>query len=357
MPSKPFVRNPSLGKRPFYVGVDLGGTNIKIGVVDSEAKVFYRHSIPTEHERGPDDAVGRMGQAVCEAISALGLKPKKDVPRVGLGSPGTMDIPRGMLLEPVNLPSWRQYPLRDRLSEACHLPVAFENDANAAAYGEKWGGAGRKAHSLVLLTLGTGVGCGIIIGDLILDGEHSHGGECGHILVNPAPDAARCGCGKTGCLEAYASATGLVGHVVKQIDSGVPTVLAERHRAGEKIDGLAIAQAAEAGDDLALKAIDETARWLGIGIVTLMHTIDPAMVVLGGAMTFGGLKNPIGKAFLERIITEVKRRAFPTPAERTIIRFAQLGGDAGFIGAAGIARLEHLKLRPEGLPSPKRRLK
>ena len=355
MPPKPYVRDPSAGKKPFYVGVDLGGTNIKVGVVDSNAKVFYRHSIPTEHDRGPDNGVERMARAVHDAIAALQLKPKRDVARVGLGSPGTMDIPHGMLLEPVNLPTWRQFPLRDRLSEECGLPVAFENDANAAAYGEKWAGAGRKAHSIVLLTLGTGVGCGIIIGDLILDGEHSHGGESGHILVNPADDAPRCGCGKTGCLEAYGSATGLIRHVVERIDRGADSVLAQRHRAGEKIDGLAIAEAAEGGDALALSAIEETARWLGIGIVTLMHTIDPTMVILGGAMTFGGARHQLGRSFLERISAEVQRRAFPTLAKKTLIRFAQLGGDAGFIGAAGIARLEHLHLRPEGLPSPKSR--
>jgi glucokinase len=355
MNRKPFVRSLNDAQRPFYVGIDLGGTNIKLGVVDSTGATFYRHSIPTEHERGADDGAQRMGQAVRDAMTTLSLRPKRDVACVGLGSPGTMDIPRGMLLQPVNLPSWRQYPLRDRVAEQCGLPVTFENDANAAAYGEHWVGGGRQYHSLVLLTLGTGVGCGIIIGDMILDGEHSHGGESGHVLVDPSDDAPLCGCGKRGCLEAYASATGLVSRVRTMIDAGRKTSLTARLKAGATLDGLTVAQAAEAGDALALSAIMEGARWLGIGIVTLMHTIDPNVVLLGGAMTFGGERHPLGKKFLARIQEEVGRRAFPVLAQNTKIRYAKLGGNAGYIGAAGIARLEHLGLRPAGLPSPKRK--
>ena len=334
---------------PFFVGLDLGGTNIKVGVVDDGGRPLSWLSIPTDPDKGPEDAAARMGQAVKQAVDQAGLEPSA-VARVGLGSPGTMDIPAGMLIEPVNLKGWDYFPIRDRVSHHAGLPVAFINDAAAAAYGEYWIGAGREFHSLVLFTLGTGIGCGIIIGDLSIDGENSHGAECGHIIVDYAEDARLCGCGQPGHLEAYASATALS----RRADEVLSTRLREKTSLRQRIDqeqqkpeedrrGVPelVAAEAEAGDPLAMNLILETARYLGIGIVNLMHTIDPNGVLLGGAMTFGGNDSEVGRKFLDRIKQEVNRRAFGVLAERTTIDFATLGGDAGYIGAAGIARVEH----------------
>jgi glucokinase len=219
--------------------------------------------------------------------------------------------------------------------------VTFANDANAAGYGEFWVGSAQGASSLVLLTLGTGVGGGIIIGEVNVEGAHSHGSECGHILVDPAPNARMCPCGQPGHLEAYTSATSLKAMVRERIAAGATGSLAAAVAAGEDLTPILIAREAERGDPLATDVLMEAARWLGIGIVSLMHAIDPEAVVIGGAMTFGRERNPVGRAFLERVKREVHGRTFPVLAERTSIRYASLGGDAGSIGAAGLARLDH----------------
>jgi len=325
---------------PFFVGVDLGGTNTKVGVVDDRGRPLSWLSVPTRPEKGPQDATRRMGAAVKKAIRKAGLRPMA-VARVGLGSPGTMDIPAGKLVQPVNLRGWDDFYIRDALSAECGLPVAFANDATAAAYGEFWVGSGRAFHSMVLLTLGTGIGCGIIIGDLLVEGENSHGAECGHVIINFDDDARYCGCGQRGHLEAYASATAVVKRTAEALQAGLISSLGDRLRGGDELSPKLLAEEAEAGDQLSMEIIIETARYLGIGVVSLMHTIDPNGVLLGGAMTFGGKQSKLGRRFLSRVKEEVARRAFPVLAQRTKIDFASLGGDAGYIGAAGIARMEH----------------
>jgi glucokinase len=333
-------------RSPFFVGLDLGGTNIKVGVVDDNGRPLSWLSVPTDAENGPEDAAARMGQAVKQAVGEAGLEPSA-IARVGLGSPGTMDIPAGMLVEPVNLKGWDDFPIRDRVSHHCGLPVAFANDAAAAAYGEYWVGSGREFHSLVLFTLGTGIGCGIIIGEMSIDGENSHGAECGHIVINDADDARVCGCGQPGHLEAYASATALVKRTQEALDAGRDSSLAGRLAASHELTPKLMAEEAESGDELSLEMILETARYMGVGVVNLLHTIDPNCVLLGGAMTFGGSDSQLGRKFLDRIKEEVNRRAFAVLAERITIDFASLGGDAGYIGAAGIARVEHRRTAHE----------
>jgi glucokinase len=333
--------SPSEAKPPFFAGIDLGGTNIKVGLVDDLGRPLAKTSVPTIVEKGPDDGARRMAESVLKVIEQVGLKPS-DVVYAGLGSPGTMDVPAGMLIDPPNLPGWVNFPIRDRVSKYCGLPVAFANDANAAAYGEFWVGSGRKMHSMIMLTLGTGVGGGIILGDYSVDGEHSHGSECGHVIIDHRADARMCPCGQTGHLEAYASAKAIVRRAHEAIDQGHKTSLAARLEHGE-LTALMIAQDAEAGDAFALDLILETAMYLGVGITSLVHTIDPDGVVLGGAMTFGGAAHPIGRQFLDRVRAEVHARVFPTLIDRVTIDYATLGGGAGFIGAAGIARLAHQK--------------
>ena len=156
-----------------------------MGVVDDCGRPMFYNTIPTYVGRGPDDASKRMGAAISNAITGAGLQ-AGDVAGVGLGSPGTMDIPAGKLVVPANLKGWEHFPLRDRVAHYAGMPVTFANDATAAAFGELWVGSGKAFHSMVLLTLGTGIGCGIIIGDLLLDGEHSHGGEFGHHIIDSA---------------------------------------------------------------------------------------------------------------------------------------------------------------------------
>src|SRR5262249_38374931 len=218
-----------------------------------------------------------------------------------------------------------------------HLPTAFQNDANAAAYGEFWTGAGKEAHSMVLFTLGTGIGGGIIIGDMVLEGEHSHGAELGHTKIEMT-NPRQCGCGRWGCLEAYASATSVVkrAHEAPAQDGGRSSLHALlRH--GQELTSRAIFDAAASGDSLAEKLVEDTAFYLGVGATNMMHTIDPDMVVFGGGMIAAG------ESFLERIRHHVRQLAFPVPAEKTLLRYAQLGSDAGFIGAAACGRQLYLR--------------
>ena len=328
---------------PLFAGIDLGGTNIQVGIVDDEGRTLSRHSVPTSPELGPEEGARRMAEAVAEAAQQAGIEIDQ-IARVGLGSPGTMDIPSGMLLDPPNLSGWNDFPIRDRVSEHCGRNVSFANDATAAAYGEYWIGSGQGFNSMVLLTLGTGVGGGIIVGDRLIDGEHGHGAECGHLIIDYRDDARVCPCGQPGHLEAYCSAKALVKRAGELLDAGRESSLSACLANGEQLTPLLIGQQAETGDPFSLELIMEMAMFLGVGIATLMHTIDPNGVVLGGAMTFGGHRSELGRKFLSEIIAEVHRRAFPTLVEKTKIDFASLGGNAGYIGAAGIARVDQMKL-------------
>lgn len=324
-------------ERPYFVGIDVGGTNTKIGIVDNRGLTLAFQSIPTREEKGPEDLVGRACEAVDEMVIELGVS-HGDLAALGVGTPGPMDISRGLILDPTNLPHWRHYPIRDRLSKLSGLPVSFTNDANAAAYGEYWVGSGREFDSLIVLTLGTGVGGGIIVDGRAIEGVNSFGAECGHIIVDSRPDARLCvwGGGR-GELEAYASASAVAQEAERLLQEGRKSSLARRIDAGEELTALMLSEEAEKGDALAMEVILETATYLGIGIVTLVHTIDPGAVILGGAMNFGGKGTSVGRKFLERITQEFRSRAFAVVAD-TIIDFASLGGDAGYIGAAGIAR-------------------
>ncbi len=328
-------------QRPLFVGVDVGGTNIKIGLVDDSGRTLAYHSVPTEEERGAEDASRRIAEGVAYLLKKAGAT-NSDVARVGLATPGPMDITKGLLLTPGNLPAWWNFPIRDRVAELCGLPVRYANDANAAAFGEFWCGAGVNVHSMVLLTLGTGIGGGIVVGDMLIEGAHSCGGECGHILIDPRDDARRDTLDKTGSLEAYCGSYAVVGRARDALESGRASTLAKVRAANKELTPLDIAKAAEGGDDLAREVVMETARYLALGIVTLIHTIDPDSVVLGGAMNFGGAGSPLGEAFLQRVHDETRPRLL-LPLQKSLrIDFAQLGGDAGYIGAAGLARLEHL---------------
>jgi glucokinase len=325
---------------PYFVGVDVGGTNIKIGLVDDLGRTLSFRQISTDATAGAEDGCRRMGKTVRELVAEAGLE-LPNVARVGLGTPGTMDIANGLLIHPHNLPGWHDFPIRDRLSHHCGLQVTYANDANAAAYGEYWIGSGREFHSLVLLTLGTGIGGGIIVGDMSIEGEHCHGAECGHTIIDFGDDARLCGCGQTGHLEAYASATAVVKRTLEGLAAGRTSSINARLDDGAAVTPLLVAEEAAASDAFAVEIVMDTARYVGVGIVSLMHTIDPTGVLLGGAMTFGGHASDLGRRFLARVQEEVRRRALPVPAVGTKIDFAALGGDAGYIGAAGLARLEH----------------
>jgi glucokinase len=315
---------------PCYVGLDVGGTSMKAGVVDDAGRPLSNVSLPTEAHRGQEFGLERMCETIRAAVRAAAVGLER-VAAIGVATPGTMDIPAGVILDPPNLRPWRNVPVRQHIHEAFGLPTAFQNDANAAAYGEYWAGAGRGVHSMVLFTLGTGVGGGIIIGDRVLEGRHSHGGEVGHIKIdmsNPRP----CGCGRLGCLEAYASATAVVKRTREALAEAKRTGLTAFAHTDAELTARHVFDAAANGDALAAKVVEETAFYLAVGAMNLMHIIDPDVVVFGGGMVAAG------ETFLERIRHHVRELAFPVLAERTRIVAAALGSDAGFIGAAACGR-------------------
>lgn len=324
---------------PIYAGIDIGGTNIKIGLVDDSAQTVAFESIPTQSELGPEDAAKRVAETLTGLAEKAGTT-IAELAGVGLASPGPMDLKTGMLLCPGNLPEWHNTPLRQLFTDAVGQPVNYSNDANAAAYGEFWGGAGHRFESLVLFTLGTGVGGGIILGDTIIDGAHSCGSELGHIIIDAADDAPLNSLGIRGTLEGYCGSYGVVGRAQAAIaDRFVETSLRDTVEEGEELTPLMIANAAEAGDELALKVVMDTAKYLGIGIVSAVHAIDPEGIVIGGAMTFGGAGHPLGERFLEEVRKQTTERLIPSLRGEIAIEFAKLGGNAGYIGAAGRARV------------------
>lgn len=329
-----------------FVGIDVGGQSIKGGVVAEDGRRFPDISVPTEAHRGADRFLGQVELAVNQALAAAD-KRLNEVTAIGIATPGTMDLPAGMMLEPPNMKPLRNVPIRQHIADRFQKPTAFQNDANAAAYGEYCFGAGRDAASIVLFTLGTGIGCGIIVNDFIIEGAHSHGAECGHLIIEMT-NGRMCGCGQRGHLEAYASARAMVKRAREALaESPLPGPLRDQlgpypgpagralSEEEETLDARycsTVFQCAEAGDPLAARLVAETAYYLAVGTVNLLHTINPHRVIFGGGMIAAGTK------FLDQIRAEVRRIAFPVPGKNTELVYAQLGGDAGFIGAAACAR-------------------
>ena len=329
---------------PYFAGVDVGGTNVKIGIVDDNGKIVADTKFPTKADDSPDVAVGQAKRELTGLLSDKGLD-WDQVAAVGVGTPGPMDIKAGLILTPANLPGWHNYPIKEKLGQAVGKPVTFTNDANAASYGEYWVGGGQAFPSMILLTLGTGVGGGIIVDNFSIDGEHSHGAEIGHMTIDTSDEARVCSCGHRGHLEAYASATALVDRTCEAMSSplGLTSSLRKQTSEASPLSALMISNAAEAGDEFALKIVLETADYLARGIADLAHIIDPAAFILGGGMNFGGNHSPMGQKFLQRIILSTRKIVFPVLAERLVVKFAELGSEAGFVGAAGLARTEYNK--------------
>ena len=340
MSETPDLVSVSQARAPFYWGIDIGGTGIKIGLVDDTGQTLAYERLPTRESEGPTAAMERVTTVIGDAEERLAVADK--VASVGLGAPGPMDLPKGYLVAPPQLPSWWDFPIRETVASLLKRPIAFLNDANAAAYGEFWLGSGRNDTSMILLTLGTGVGGGIIVEGELVNGVNSFGSECGHIIINSAPDAQLCvwGGGR-GHLEAYASASGVVQRTHQRLTEGAQSSLSGLLGGGDsELTAKKVYLAAVEGDELALEIVDETARWLGIGVTTLVHTLDSGSIVLGGAMNFGGADCPIGQRFLSGIREEFKARTFPNVFQGTTISFATLGADAGYLGVAGYARKE-----------------
>jgi len=311
------------------IGVDLGGSAIRLGVINDHGRLSGFKSIEIPQSRKKEIVLTLITDSIREHIQnqiSIGNK----VLAVGIGSPGIINPDKGLVVTSPNFPGWRNVPLKSLLEKSFNLPVFLDNDANSAAFGEKWRGAGRRVNSLVCLTMGTGIGGGIILNGEVWRGAHGMSGEIGHITVNP--EGPKCNCGNYGCLESYSSATGMVRSAIGSIKKGTRTILL-RLTTGEikKIDAKLIHEAAIKGDRLSLNILKEAGMYLGIAIANLMNILNPDMIVLTGAVTGSW------DFFMPAAMEEVERRALKTIVGRTRIVKGKLSGTAGVIGAAGIA--------------------
>jgi len=304
------------------IGVDLGGTNIKVGLVTAEGEVVRRHRVTTEAHHGPQAVADRICQACRDLLTAAGEGPGT-VSGVGVGSPGTIDMDNGVVLFSPNLDGWNDVPLRRMVEDGLAMRCVVDNDANVAALAEQWVGAGQGSGSLVLLTLGTGIGGGIVLDGRIWHGGNGVAGEVGHMSINP--DGPLCGCGNRGCLEAYASATAMVRRMREAIEAGTPTTLAARK---DELTAALIHGAAVAGDAAARENIEQTGRYLGLGVSNLMHILNPEAIAFSGGVTAAG------EMLLEPVRREVEWRTLEASRRNVRISISALTQDAGLIGAA-----------------------
>jgi glucokinase len=316
---------------PYYIGLDLGGTNLKAGVVDEHAKVLASLSVPTRSDAGAAGVMDDMAIAARDVAQRAGLS-LEQIAAVGVGSPGPLDLVKGIVRSAPNLPGFKDIPLRDELFRRIRRPTVLENDANAAGFGEFWAGAGKDAtiRHLVMLTLGTGVGCGIVVDGHVIQGAYTMAGEVGHMIL--IPDGRPCNCGQRGCLEAYASATNTARRAAEAIALGESSSLKPLYDQNpEEITSKAVFDAAKAGDPLAQRIARETMNLLGITCVNICRVLDPQMIVFAGGMILTGdyLFDGIREAFA--------RHNWNVDAPQASIVPAALGNEAGFIGAAAVA--------------------
>jgi glucokinase len=308
------------------IGLDVGGTKIAAGVVDEKGTIV-------EHTRvvSPATDADAMEDAIAKAIRDL--RQRHEVEGVGIGAPGFVDAERATVLFAPNV-AWRGEPLRQEIEARVNLPVVVENDANAAAWGEFQYGAGHDVDDLLLVTVGTGVGGGLVLGGQLYRGAFGVAAEIGHMRV--VPGGRLCGCGNRGCWEQYASGRAMMREVHEVARAGSPMTAALMERAGgvvEQITGQMVTEAAREGDGFAQEMIGEVGRWLGEGIATLAAILDPALVAVGGGVAEAGdlLLAPAHSAFSNAL---TGRRHRP----ELEIRTARLGNAAGLIGAADLTR-------------------
>lgn len=312
----------------FVLGVDIGGTNLVVGAVSRDgADVVGLVSEPTGVPDGAEvvlHRIVRMATGVREAL--LAARPAARILGVGIGSPGPLDRKRGVVIFTPNL-RWRDMPVRDRIGGALGLSAALDNDANCALLGEHWVGAARGAREAVCLTLGTGIGGGIVVDGRLVHGASDAAGEIGHTTIEI--NGRRCGCGNDGCLEAYASGPAIARRAVEAIESGAASGLTDLVGGDlAAVTAQTVYQAAAAGDPLAEEVVKDTARYLGVGVANLLNLLNPEVVVICGGVTQAGdrLFTPLRR--------EVARRAFKPAVEACRIVPGALPGTAGVVGAA-----------------------
>ena len=323
----------------FAIGVDLGGTNLRIAAADEQGQLMEKVTLGTKTALGRDHVIKEMCEAIRHASDKF--KSSGDLLGVGIGVPGIIDMETGMMRESPNLPGWSDYPVRAEIEKRLGAPVILENDANVAALGEKWLGAGRHVGDMAMLTLGTGVGGGIVLNGKIWHGMTGMAGEFGHMTVDP--EGHLCGCGNCGCLEQYASATAIVRMAREVIATGDAPGLAKAANSDPEFSAREIYNLAIQGDEDARRIFRRVGRALGIALSTMVNGLNLEMYVIGGGVCSAW------EAFSPTIFEELRRRAMvyaatapadplgevePGGGRKTIITRALLGSDAGLFGAA-----------------------
>ncbi|WP_172198153.1 ROK family glucokinase [Saccharibacillus qingshengii] len=307
-----------------YVGMDLGGTTIKVGLCSESGVLLHTYEGPTGVSEGPETVISNMAAYVRRVVEESPYS-WEQLAGVGAGVAGFTNVRDGIIVMAPNI-GFKDVPIRAILEERLGKPVKIDNDANVAALGEAWSGAGAGIENCVCYTLGTGVGGGIIINGRIYQGSAGMAGEIGHIDVVPDLEAIQCGCGKTGCLETVSSATGIIRMAKEAVERGERTFISD----ASEITAKTVFDAAKAGDEVALRIVKRAALYLGKSMAAVAAVLNPQSFIIGGGVSKAGdiLFDPIRETFAQLT---------PDPLQRGVqIVPAMLGNDAGMVGAAGL---------------------
>jgi len=319
------------------IGLDIGGTTIKIGLINRSGDIIEKWEIPTNKEEKGTYIVDDIWHSVASHLDELKVN-HNDIIGIGAGAPGFIDSESGKVHEAVNV-GWKNFELAAKLKEVSGLTVFLENDANIAALGENWKGAGERAKDLLVMTLGTGVGSGIIANGAILTGTNGTAAEIGHIIVDP--DGYPCNCGRVGCLDTIASATGIVHQAMDQITAHPKSDLSAYYNKKGKIDSKDVFDLAAQGDNICKEIINRTGKILGAELARAAMLINPSKIIIGGGLSRAG------DQLLHIIIKYFQAYALPRVSRVCEVKLAELGNDAGIIGAAYYA-LQQYPRRNQG---------
>lgn len=311
----------------YYIGVDLGGTNIAVGVVTEDGKIIASDSTPTLAEREYPEIVADMAMVCRRVVEQAGID-MKEVKSIGIGSPGSIDSENGIVLYANNL-KFNNAPIADELRKHIDLPVHIENDANAAAYGE-FAVNGRGAKHFVFVTLGTGVGGGIIINGKLYTGFNGIGGELGHMTL--VHGGKMCSCGNPGCWEAYASVTALISQTKEAIEKNPDSLMVKLAQEKGEVSGRTAFEAAKAGDAAGKAVVDQYIEYVASGVMNIINIFQPERLVIGGGIS------KEGEYLLAPIREYCEKYGYNKISKRTDIQIATLFNDAGIIGAALAAK-------------------
>ncbi|MGD7043968.1 ROK family glucokinase [Jeotgalibacillus proteolyticus] len=316
------------------IGVDIGGTTVKMALIQESGDIMEKWVISTNTKNNGIQIIPDIAAAIKSKITERSIDPSS-ILGIGVGAPGPVNMQTGILYTAVNIGWEKPVALRDELQALTDLPVVIENDANVAALGEMWKGAGDGARDVICVTLGTGVGGGVIVNGDIAHGIKGAAGEIGHITAVPV-DGYYCNCGKYGCLETVASATGVIRLATDELNQNdEPSVLRDILHEQGRLTAKAIFEAAQKEDQAALRIVDKLTFYLGLSLANLGSALNPEKIVIGGGVSHAG------DTLLKPLRAKFKEYAFPTVAESTTIEVATLGNDAGVIGAAWLIKYKH----------------